>query len=71
MKDVMLWLGAGQIGMAIARRVGFNQKIIVGDKNVDNANNIAKIMREAGFFYYMFRFLNRWRSNGKLFLWGT
>lgn len=49
MKDVMLWLGAGQIGMAIARRVGFNQKIIVGDKNVDNANNIAKIMREAGF----------------------
>ena len=49
MKDVMLWLGAGQIGMAIARRVGFNQKIIVGDKNIDNANTIAKIMREAGF----------------------
>ena len=49
MKDVMLWLGAGQIGMAIARRVGFNRKIIVGDKNIKNANNIAKIMSEAGF----------------------
>ncbi|MBR1424765.1 SDR family oxidoreductase [bacterium] len=49
MKDVMLWLGAGQIGMAIARRVGFNQKIIVGDKNIENAKNIAKIMTEAGF----------------------
>ena len=49
MKDVMLWTGAGQIGMAIARRVGFNQKIIVGDKNIENANNIAKIMTEAGF----------------------
>lgn len=45
----MLWTGAGQIGMAIARRVGFNQKIIVGDKNIENANNIAKIMTEAGF----------------------
>ncbi|MBR1681005.1 short-chain dehydrogenase, partial [bacterium] len=49
MKDVMLWLGAGQIGMAIARRVGFNQKIIVGDKNIENAKTIAKIMTEAGF----------------------
>ena len=49
MKDVMLWLGAGQIGMAIARRVGFNQKIIAGDKNIENAKNIAKIMTEAGF----------------------
>ena len=49
MKDVMLWTGAGQIGMAIARRVGFNQKIIVGDKNIENAKNIAKIMRGSGF----------------------
>lgn len=33
MKDVILWTGAGQIGMAIARRVGFGKKIVVGDKN--------------------------------------
>lgn len=49
MKEVMLWTGAGQIGMAIARRIGFGKKIIVGDKNLDNAKAIAKIMNEAGF----------------------
>ncbi|MED3961322.1 SDR family oxidoreductase [Niallia taxi] len=49
MKDVLLWTGAGQIGMAIARRIGFSKKIIVGDKNLDNAKAIAKIMEEAGF----------------------
>jgi NAD(P)-dependent dehydrogenase (short-subunit alcohol dehydrogenase family) len=48
-KEIVLWLGAGQIGMAIARRVGFDKKIIVGDKNIDNANTIARIMKEAGF----------------------
>ncbi|SMQ77535.1 NAD(P)-dependent dehydrogenase, short-chain alcohol dehydrogenase family [Bacillus sp. OV166] len=49
MKDVVLWTGAGQIGMAIARRIGFGKRIIVGDKNLDNAKAIAKIMEEAGF----------------------
>ena len=49
MKDVVLWTGAGQIGMAIARRVGFGKKIIVGDKNLENAKTIARIMTEAGF----------------------
>ncbi len=48
-KDVVLWTGAGQIGMAIARRVGYGKKIVVGDKNIENANAIAKIMNEAGF----------------------
>jgi len=32
MKKVMLLVGAGQIGMAIARRVGAGMKIIAGDK---------------------------------------
>lgn len=49
MKDVMLLVGAGQIGMAIARRMGNDKKIIVGDKSVKNANEIAKIMGNAGF----------------------
>lgn len=49
MKDVILWTGAGQIGMAIVRRIGFGKKIIVGDKNIENAKSIAKIMNEAGF----------------------
>ena len=49
MKDVILLTGAGQIGMAIARRIGHGKKIIVGDKNIKNAEAIAKIMTEAGF----------------------
>ncbi len=48
-KEIMLWAGAGQIGMAIARRLGYGMKIVVGDKNVDNAGAIAKIMNNAGY----------------------
>ena len=32
-KDVMILTGAGQIGMAIARRMGYGMKIVIGDKN--------------------------------------
>lgn len=48
-KEVMILVGAGQIGMAISRRMGFGKKIVVGDKNINNAKNIAKIMNNAGF----------------------
>lgn len=48
-KKVMLCSGAGQIGMAIARRMGYGMKIIVGDKKLENAQTIAKIMNEAGY----------------------
>lgn len=48
-KDVILWAGAGQIGMAIARRIGTGKKIVVGDKKLENAESTAKIMNEAGF----------------------
>ncbi|MBA1394114.1 SDR family oxidoreductase, partial [Lactobacillus sp. XV13L] len=41
--------GAGQISMAIARRMGADQKIILGDKNFQNAQTIGKTMAEAGF----------------------
>lgn len=49
MKDVMILTGAGQIGMAIARRMGYGKKIIIGDKNFKNAKNIETIMNNAGF----------------------
>lgn len=49
MKDVMILTGAGQIGMAIARRMAFGMKVLIGDKNLENAENIARIMNEAGF----------------------
>ena len=48
-KDVIILTGAGQIGMAIARRIGFGKKIVIGDKSVKNAETIAKIMNDAGF----------------------
>ena len=49
MKDVMIVTGAGQISMAIARRMGYGMKIIVGDKKIGNAINICQIMNEAGY----------------------
>lgn len=49
MKDVMILNGAGQIGMAIARRMGYGMKIVVGDKKPENAQAIAQIMKNAGF----------------------
>ena len=48
-KEVVIWTGAGQIGMAIARRVGHGKKILVGDKSAGNAKASATIMNEAGF----------------------
>ena len=49
MKEVMIVVGAGQISMAIMRRMGAGKKIILGDKNIENAKNIQKTMVDAGF----------------------
>ena len=48
-KEVMLLTGAGQIGMAIARRMGYGMKIVVGDKRIENAQAVADTMNRAGF----------------------
>ena len=48
-KEVMIVTGAGQISMAIARRMGYGKKIILGDKNEKNALAVAQIMNQAGF----------------------
>ena len=48
-KEVMILTGAGQIGMAIARRMGYEKKIVMGDKNFENAKATAEIMNNAGF----------------------
>lgn len=48
-KEVMILTGAGQIGMAIARRMGHGMKILIGDKKIENAQTTAKIMKNAGF----------------------
>ena len=49
MKDVMILTGAGQIGMAIARRMGYGMKVVIGDKRVENAEEVANILNKAGF----------------------
>ena len=48
-KNGMLWAGAGQIGLAIARRMGTGYKIVVGDIKIENAKAAADIMNAAGF----------------------
>ena len=49
MQEVLLLSGAGQIGMAIARRRGAGKEIVVADKNPANADAIATILQNAGF----------------------
>lgn len=56
-KEVMILVGAGQIGMAIARRMGFGKKIVVGDKNINNAKNIAEIMNNAGLMWSIWKWI--------------
>ena len=48
-REVMIVTGAGQISMAIARRIGYGRTIILGDKKIGNAKAIARIMNEAGY----------------------
>lgn len=48
MKAVMLLTGTGQIGMAIARWLGRGMKIVIGDKNFRNAENVAVTMQAPG-----------------------
>ena len=49
MSEVVLLTGAGQIGMAIARRTGYGKKIVIGDKSLENAKTVSKTLIEAGF----------------------
>lgn len=48
-KDVIVLAGAGQLGMAIVRRMGYGNKIFVADWKLENAQAIAKTLTEAGF----------------------
>lgn len=48
-QNVILLMGAGQIGMAIARRMGPGKKLIVSDKSLPHAEAVATTLRQAGF----------------------
>ena len=48
-KDVVVLLGTGSIGQAIARRIGAGKHIVLADLKQDNAERSAKILEDAGF----------------------
>ena len=48
-KDVVVLLGTGSIGQAIARRVGAGKHIILADLRQENSETAAKILENAGF----------------------
>jgi NAD(P)-dependent dehydrogenase (short-subunit alcohol dehydrogenase family) len=49
MRDVVVLIGAGSIGQAIARRVGAGKHVVLADLRQDNADSAAKILADAGF----------------------
>lgn len=49
MKNVVVVIGAGQIGQAIARRVSAGKHVVLADLRLENAELTAKTMSEAGF----------------------
>lgn len=49
MKDVVVLMGAGFIGVAIARRVSYGKHLVVADLKLEHAEQIAKELNNAGF----------------------
>ncbi|MDZ7791550.1 MAG: SDR family oxidoreductase [Xanthomonadales bacterium] len=49
MKDVIVVIGSGAIGQAIARRVGAGKKILLADLKPENSESVARVMADAGF----------------------
>jgi NAD(P)-dependent dehydrogenase (short-subunit alcohol dehydrogenase family) len=49
MKNVIVVIGAGLIGQAIARRVSAGKHVVLADLRQENANTAAKILSDAGF----------------------
>lgn len=49
MTNVIVVIGAGQIGQAIARRVGVGKHVVLADLREDNARAAAEVMGNAGY----------------------
>jgi NAD(P)-dependent dehydrogenase (short-subunit alcohol dehydrogenase family) len=49
MSDVIVVIGAGSIGQAIARRVSTGKHVVLADVRIENAEAAAEIFRNAGF----------------------
>jgi NAD(P)-dependent dehydrogenase (short-subunit alcohol dehydrogenase family) len=49
MKNVLVVIGPGQIGQAIARRVGVGKHILLADLRKENADAAAEVLGNAGY----------------------
>jgi saccharopine dehydrogenase-like NADP-dependent oxidoreductase len=49
MINVIVVIGAGSIGQAIARRISSGKHILLGDLRRENAEAAAKVLSDAGF----------------------
>jgi NAD(P)-dependent dehydrogenase (short-subunit alcohol dehydrogenase family) len=49
MRDVIVVIGSGQIGQAIARRIGVGKHVLLADLRPDNANAAAAVLENAGY----------------------
>jgi hypothetical protein len=49
MSEVTVVIGPGQIGQAIARRVGVGKHVLLADLRQDNANAAAEVLGNAGY----------------------
>ena len=49
MEQVIVLIGAGSIGQAIARRVSFGKHLLLADLRKENADAAAKTLKDAGF----------------------
>jgi NAD(P)-dependent dehydrogenase (short-subunit alcohol dehydrogenase family) len=49
MKNVIVVIGPGQIGQAIARRVGVGKHVLLADLRQENANAAANVLSNAGY----------------------
>jgi NAD(P)-dependent dehydrogenase (short-subunit alcohol dehydrogenase family) len=49
MRDVIVVIGPGQIGQAIARRVAVGKHVLLADLRQDNANAAAEVLGNAGY----------------------
>ncbi|MFL5134438.1 MAG: hypothetical protein ACJ8C6_07780 [Microvirga sp.] len=49
MKEVVVVIGPGQIGQAIARRVGMGRHLLLAEAREENTRAAAEVLENAGF----------------------
>lgn len=62
MSDVIVVVGAGSIGQAIARRVSAGKKVLLASLRQESAEAAAVVMRDAGCVRLWMRACDSWCS---------